>query len=174
MLTRRVVTSFACLCLSAAYVPAVTAEPDESLTRAKAGASPGSPRHTIYFELFGKGGLYGIGYDYRWGRYLGAGVVASGYEIDDERVLSLSPYVSAYPLSRGRHSLFAQAGPRIVDRRVKSPVPLWDGHHSTDVGAQLSSGYEYRGRMLVRAFLMGVAGKGGASPWGGVSLGVAF
>jgi hypothetical protein len=154
------------------HAPSVDA--DELQVDSKDSAEREPRRHALYGELFGTGGLYALGYDYRWRPRLGVGVTVSAYKFDGERVLSLSPYVAVYPLVRGHHSLFAQTGPKLIDRKLDSPVPLWDGVHSTSVGAQLSTGYEYRNRILVRAFVMAVAGKGGVAPWGGASLGFTF
>ena len=64
-------------------------------------------------------------------------------------MLSLSPYFGVYPWRRGHHALLAHAGPKLVNPKVKSPVPLWDGDRSTSVGGQLSLGYEDRNRLNV-------------------------
>ena len=131
-------------------------------------------RHTVYTEAFGKGGLYGLGYDYQLTPRFSVGAALSAYSIDDQRILSVSPYLGVHMLARGRHAWFTHVGPQLINQAIQSPVPRWNGEHSTSVGAQLSTGYEYRGRVVVRTFLMGVAGKGGASPWGGVSVGWSF
>ena len=57
---------------------------------------------------------------------------------------------------------------------TRSPVPEWDGDRTTGVGAELSSGWEYRRGVLVRVYGMVAAGKGGAAPWLGSSIGWAF
>jgi hypothetical protein len=92
--------------------------------------------------------------------------------MDGERVTSFSPYAAIYPLGGPRHRWFVQAGPQVVHLTRPSPVPEWPGTSSTGVGAELSTGYELRSRVLFRAFAMGTAGQGGVSPWLGVSLGV--
>jgi len=131
----------------------------------------GERPHTVYAELFGKGGLWGLGYDYRYGRY-GVGGAVSAYVLDAQRVLSLSPYVTFSIAEHGRHGWFVQAGPQLVRLETPSPVPEWDGTSSTGIGAQLSSGWEYRGeRWLVRSYLMAAVGQGGVAPWLGVDLG---
>ena len=171
----RVATCLALLCVFSLTASADTGS-DETEVRVRIASQEQATtrKHSLYLEIFGKGGLYGVGYDYRWKRLVGVGVVASAYQIGSERTLSLSPYLSLYPLRRGHHSWFAQAGPRLVTSKVNSPVPGWEGDRSTSMGAQLSSGYEYENRILMRAFVMAVAGQGGVSPWAGVSVGVSF
>jgi len=128
-------------------------------------------RHAVYVELFGKGGLWGLGYDYAlWPRIVLGGTV-SYYAINGERVVSVSPYAAIYPIGE-RHRWFVQLGPQLVHLSRMSPVPEWPGQSSTGVSAELSTGYELRTRVLFRAFAMGSLGKGGVAPWLGVSLGV--
>ncbi|MBL9019190.1 MAG: hypothetical protein JNL83_33685, partial [Myxococcales bacterium] len=55
-----------------------------------------------------------------------------------------------------------------------SPVPEWMGTSSTGVGTQLSAGFEHRSRAVLRVFVMGTIGRGGAAPWLGVDLGWAL
>ena len=127
--------------------------------------------HAAYVELFGKGGLWGVGYDAQFDRRFAAGLAASFYVIDGQRVLSASPYVAAYLLGGGRHRWFLHAGPQLVRVTTPSPVPEWPGTSKTGVGAEVSSGYEYRHGVLVRVFGMASLGRGGVAPWMGVSLG---
>ncbi len=151
----------------------VVAQPAAEADRgpAVAGASPVGRRNAAYVELLGKGGAWGLGYQRHVRDWLGVGAVASYLPIDGQRLMVLAPYVALYPVGRGRHRWFVDAGPQVVRLATPSPVPEWDGTSSTGVAAHLSSGYEYRGRLLVRAYVMGVAGRQGASPWGGVSIG---
>lgn len=128
-------------------------------------------RHAAYLEILGKGGLWGVGYDYQARDWLGFGAVASFYVLDGQRVSSLSPYVALHPLGRGRHRWFVHAGPQLVRVSTPSPVPEWAGTSTTGVGAELCTGYEYRGRVLWRVFVMGAVGSGGATPWLGASIG---
>ena len=137
---------------------------------ADASAEP-AVSHAAYVELFGKGGLWGVGYDAQFHEHLAVGAAASFYVIDGQRVFSVSPYLAAYPLGEGRHRWFLHAGPQLVRVSTPSPVPEWDGTSSTGIGGELSSGYEYRHGLLVRVFAMGTIGKGGLAPWLGVSLG---
>jgi hypothetical protein len=140
----------------------------------EAPAAPTRRPHAVYAELFGKGGLWGLGYDYRFGRF-GAGAALSVTVLDSQRVFSLSPYASFALATRGPHEWFVHAGPQLVRVETPSPVPEWDGTSSTGVGAQLSSGWEYRpAPWLLRTYMMVTAGKGGVAPWLGVDLGWSF
>jgi len=132
---------------------------------------PAPRRHAAYLELLGKGGLWGIGYDFQYSRWLGGGVAGSFYVLDGQRVSSLSPYLAIEPLGSGHHRWFVHAGPQLYRVATPSPVPEWSGTSSTGLGAALSTGYEYRNHLLVRVFAMGVAGKHGVAPWLGASLG---
>jgi hypothetical protein len=152
---------------------------------ARAHADDGPRRaHTIYGEVLGKGGLWGVGYDYRPGLApidrFGVGVAASYNLLDGQRVLTLSPYLSFVVLERGRHAWFVQAGPHIVRVDTPSPVPEWDGTSSSGVGAQLTSGWEMHGdagsghTWIVRAFAVGTLGRGRFAPWAGADFGWSF
>ena len=138
---------------------------------ATASAAVAPRAHSIYVELLGKGGLWGLGYDYQFHPRLAAGATASFFILDGERVLSLSPYLVGYLLGTGHHRWFAQIGPQLSYVYTPSPVPEWPGTSTGGIGAELSSGYEYRSRVLVRVFGMGIVGRGGYAPWFGVSLG---
>ncbi|MBS1122671.1 MAG: hypothetical protein H6Q90_4899 [Deltaproteobacteria bacterium] len=133
-------------------------------------AASAEPRHAVYVDMLGKGGLWGLGYEYEATPRLAFGAVGSYYFAGGDHHLSLSPYVAAYPLVRGHHRLFVQLGPQVVRRVTPSPVPEWGGMTTTRVGAELSSGYEYRNHVLVRVYGMASVGEH-ASPWLGVSLG---
>lgn len=159
---------WATLMLLGRAVPAIA---DPATITAATAPAPRPHRHAVYVELFGKGGLWGAGYDYLIRPRIAIGGTASYYAIDGEHVVSLSPYAAIYPIGR-RHRWFVQLGPQLVHLARPSPVPEWPGTSSTGVGAELSSGYELRSRVLFRAFAMGTVGKGGAAPWLGLSLGV--
>ncbi len=130
--------------------------------------------NTIYVEAFGKGGLWGLGYDHRFAHRYSIGAVGSGASFDGERYVSLSPYLGLAIARHGRSAWFADFGAQIAHVWSDSPVPEWDGERSTGVGAMFSTGYEFRGRLLFRLYAHGVVGKGGALPWAGTSLGWAF
>jgi hypothetical protein len=126
-------------------------------------------RHTFYAELFGKGGLWGFGYDLRLGKRFAVGAVASYYVLGGDRYTTLAPYVAAYPVGE-RHRWFVQAGPQFVRRVTPSPVPEWDGMSKTGVAGELSSGYEYRDHIVLRVYGMAAIGERFV-PWVGASIG---
>ena len=144
--------------------------PEATVTQAR-------PSHLVYASLLGKGGLWALGYEYRFaGVPLAVGGAASASQLDGQRVLSFSPYVSYTVLERGRHAWFVDGGPQLVHVATPSPVPEWSGTSSTGVGAQVSSGWAHRTDRgwLVRTYALVVAGKGGVAPWLGVDLGWSF
>ncbi len=150
------------------------AAPEVERVAAAAAADPAARRHTVYVEAFGKGGFWALGYEHRLSPRLAAGAAASAAWIGDERFLSLSPYVAAELVRRGRHAWFAQLGPQLVHHAVISPVPEWDGVRHLGTAGQLSSGWELRAgpRLVVRVSLSVIAGQGGIVPWGGLAAGV--
>jgi hypothetical protein len=127
--------------------------------------------HAAYVELLGKGGLWGVGYDFQFHTRVAIGATASFYILNGEEVYSFSPYLTAYVLGTGHHRWFVQGGPQLAYVYTPSPVPEWDGTSASGIGGELSSGYEFRSSVLVRVFAMGTAGQGGYAPWFGVSLG---
>lgn len=131
-------------------------------------------RNGIYVEAFGKGGLWGLGYDRRLARRVSIGVVGSGFSSEGQRYVSLSPYLGFYLARHGRSAWFADAGAQLAHVWAESPVPEWPGESSSGAAAMLSSGYEFRGRIIFRVFVHGVIGKGGALPWVGLGIGWAF
>ncbi len=130
-----------------------------------------SPRHLVYLDLLGKGGVWGVGFERLLGDAVAAGAAFSFTLASSQTVLSASPYLGVYPFAQGRHRWFLHAGPQAVHTRIRSAAPEWPGTSSTRFGAQLSTGYERRGRLVFRAYGMLVAGDGGLAPWTGVSLG---
>lgn len=142
---------------------------------AGAGSARAEPAHTAYVELFGKGGLYGAGYDYAVHPRLAVGATTSLGFGGGQRTFTIAPYAAVYPARAGAHGWFVHAGPALAHVSTPSPVPEWSGDRRTGLGAHAASGYEYRGRRLVvRSFVMATAGRGGLSPWAGASLGVRF
>jgi hypothetical protein len=130
--------------------------------------------HAIYVELFGKGGLYTLGYDYAFTDRLAVGAGGSYLPVEGERVFTLAPYLNVYPAVGPWGSFLAQAGLEIVHIAVPSEVPGWSGTSSSGVAGQISLGYEYRHGILIRVLLTGVLGKGGFRPWAGIGLGGAI
>jgi hypothetical protein len=113
-------------------------------------------------------------YSHQVHRRFAVGAVGSFTMLSDQRMLTFSPSVTAYPFGVLRHRLFVDAGPQLVHLSTPSPVPEWMGTSETGLGGQVSTGYEYRGAMFARLFVMGVAGKSGVAPWLGMDLGWAF
>jgi hypothetical protein len=143
-----------------------------SVVRGSAMAEPRlERRNAIYVEALGKGGIWGLGYERRLGHKLGVGGVGSFTILDGDRLYSATPYVSVFPLRRGRHALFADAGIELVRIARPSPIPEWDDTHQNGIGAEMSAGYEYRGRLLLRLYGQAVGGKRGVAPWAGASIG---
>jgi hypothetical protein len=135
-----------------------------------AGTAHAEPRHTVFGELLGKGGLWGAGYEYAVTPRLSLGAVGSVYVLHGDRFMTLSPYVSLYPIGLHRHRWFIQAGPQLVRRSTPSPVPEWQGMATTAWDGELSSGYEYRNQIVVRAYAMAELGTR-LAPWVGTSIG---
>ena len=149
------------------------AEPPPS-SGATASATPRTHQHAVYVELLGKGGLYGLGYDFQFHPRLAFGATASYSIIGGQRILDVSPYLTGYLLGTHRHRWFLQVGPQLSYVQTPSPVPEWPGETSVGIGAEACSGYEYRHGFLLRLFGMVTVGKGGTAPWMGVSLGWAL
>ncbi len=153
---------------AASATPADRSSPVEPVA-ARAPREPG--RTAIFVEVLGRGGLWGLGVRRDLHRRIALGAVGSFTILDGQRVASLSPFVTAYLAGTRRHRWFAEVGPQLVHVATPSPVPEWSGASETGVGAQLATGYERRGRLVVRAFAMAAAGKAGLAPWLGVDLG---
>jgi hypothetical protein len=154
---------------SASADPAPRAAPRDA-PETGAPSSPSPRRHAIYVDLLGKAGMWGLGYDYRPLRWLALGAAASYYVLDGDRSSTVAPYATLYPVAHGAHAAFLHLGPSLTHRTTPSPVPEWDGMSTTRLGAALCAGYEYRNRILFRAYAM--ASKADhLVPWLGVSLG---
>lgn len=129
-------------------------------------------KHLVYVELLGKGGLYGVGYEYAISSWLGFGGAASYSDIRDEQVVTVSPYLHFTMLGGARHALFSEIGGILAHARVPSPVMNWDGVSDTGGGGYLSLGWEYRRRHVVlRTSGSIVAGEGGVAPMVGFAIG---
>lgn len=125
----------------------------------------------IYFEMLGKGGLWGVGADYNVTERVRVGAVASMSRLDNETLSSVTPYVAASIIRHGHHAWYVDGGPHIAHLSTPSPVPEWHGMSSTGIGFDVSTGYEYRNRVVIRAYAMGCVGDGGVAPWLGMSIG---
>jgi len=156
----------------AAAEPRDAREPVDTLDARSSAELVASPRrHEFYVEALGKGGLWGIGYAYHLRPWLALGAVGSYSVVDGQRLTMISPYAELYPVRRGHHGWFVDVGPQIAHLATPSPVPEWSGTSDTGLGAELSTGYEYRSRLLIRVFGMVAAGKKGVVPWLGLDLG---
>lgn len=160
-----------CAVVAPALADPSVAEPATSVTKpAVATTARSTPHHALYVDVLGKGGLWGLGYDYQLTHRFAVGAVASYYVLGGDQYLTFSPYVAAYPVRSGAHAWFAQIGPQVVHRATPSPVPEWNGMSTTSLSAELSTGYEYRRGILARIYVMGAVGDRFA-PGLGVSLG---
>lgn len=156
--------------IEVAAVEPASAPEASTVTAVTAGTPAREAKHAFYVEALGKGGLWGVGYDYQLTHRFAAGAVASYYVLGGDQYLTFSPYVVAYPVRGEHHGWFVHAGPQVVHRATPSPVPEWNGMSTTSVSAELSSGYEYRRGVLVRIYAMGAIGDRFV-PGVGVSLG---
>lgn len=129
-------------------------------------------RHLVYVELLGKGGLYGIGYEYAIADWLGFGGAASFAELRDQQVITASPYLHFTALAGARHALFGELGAIFAHSRVPSPVMGWDGVSDSGGGGFAALGWEYRRRhVVVRTSGAVAVGEGGIAPMLGVAIG---
>lgn len=135
---------------------------------------PERRRHLVYAELLGKGGLWGAGYEYELSHRVSVGAVGSYSVLDGERITSFTPYVSVAPVGSGHHHWYFDFGAQVVHVATPSPVPEWSGTSKTGVGTELSTGYEYRSKLVFRVFGMMAIGRGGIAPWVGMDVGWAL
>lgn len=126
---------------------------------------------SVYVEVLGKGGLWGVGYGHTLRDDVGLGVVGSFTVLDGQRIASVSPFLTFAPIGNQRHRWFVDVGPQLVHVSTPSPVPEWSGASETGLGAVVASGYELRTRVVVRLFAMAVGGKSGFAPWLGADVG---
>lgn len=144
---------------------------DDALT---ARATPEKPfsRHLVYGELLGKGGLYGVGYEYLMAPRFSVGAAASFSVVRDQQVTTVAPYLHVTILQGKRNALFTEIGAILAHTHVPSPVAGWDGMSDTGSGGYLSVGWERGTRHLVlRASGGVVAGEGGLGPMVGFTIG---
>jgi len=148
-----------------------TARADDAIV-ASAGEPP-PPRHLVYVEALGKGGLYGIGYEYAMTERLGVGAATSYSNLSEHQVFTMSPYLHAQIFNRGRHSLFAEVGGILAYSRIASPVENWDGMSEWGGGGFATLGWQYvRGPIVLRTSVGVAVGEGGGAPMTGIAFGV--
>ena len=145
------------------------------LVATAASSAVAEPQQIVYLELFGKGGLWGLGYEVQPTTWLAFGGVGSYYELGGDRYATLSPYAAVYPLRSGSHGWYIQLGPQLVHRSTPSPVPEWSGMSATAFDAELSTGYEHRSAsgFVARVGAMLEVGER-VAPWLGASIGWAL
>ena len=129
---------------------------------------------SIYLEAFGKGGIWGVGYDHRLDERFRLGIVGSAERFGGENYVALAPYLGLTILRHGHSSWFADFGGQFAYVWASSPVPEWDGESSAGIGGIVSTGYEFRARVVFRLYVHGAVGKGGLLPWAGTGIGWAF
>jgi hypothetical protein len=145
-----------------------TAHADDGITK----TSDPPSKHLFVVELLGKGGLYGVGYEYAVAPWLGFGGAASYVEMRDQQLFTISPYLHFTALAGKRHALFSELGGVLAHSHVPSPVMNWDGVSDTGSGGFVSLGWEYRRRHVVlRTSAALVVGEGGAGPMLGFAIG---
>jgi hypothetical protein len=129
-------------------------------------------RHLVYFELLGKGGLYGVGYEYAIAPWLGLGGAVSYSDLRDQQLFTAAPYLHFTPLAGKRHALFSELGGILAHSHVPSPVMNWDGVSDTGGGGFASLGWEYhRKHLVLRTSGALVVGEGGLAPMLGFAIG---
>ena|SRR5687768_3907963 len=138
----------------------------------EATADPPPRRHLVYVELLGKGGMYGLGYEYEIAPWLGFGGAASFSQIRDQRTYTASPYLHFTALRGKRHALFGELGAILAHTSMPSPVMNWDGVSDTGGGGFATLGWEYKRKHVVLRTSGGVAvGEGGLLPMLGFAIG---
>lgn len=159
-----------CLVCCVALAAASPVHAEDAITAT--GEAPRPHRHLVYAELLGKGGAYGIGYEYTVMPWLAFGAAVSYAVIGDERLATAAPYVHVPLLGNGPNQLFGELGAILAHRQIPSPVPEWDGMTRTGTAAFLSLGYERSiSRFVIRASGSVVAGDGGFGPMAGIAIG---
>jgi hypothetical protein len=135
-------------------------------------AARADDRHLFYVELLGKGGAYGVGYEYSLLPRLSFGGAASYAVLDDQHITTAAPYVHVTLLGKQRHRLYSELGAILAHSHIASPVPDWKGMTNTGTGGFFSLGYEHdHKRIVFRASGSLVAGDGGVGPMVGISIG---
>jgi hypothetical protein len=148
-----------------------TARADDRVDSSTTTEAPAS-RHLIYVELLGKGGAYGVGYEYTLMPWLAFGGAASFAVVTDQQIATVAPYIHATLRRHNQHALFTELGAILAHSRIPSPVSDWKGMSNTGSGGFLSLGYEHASKhFVVRASGSVVAGAGGLGPMVGISIG---
>lgn len=130
--------------------------------------------HTVYVDLLGKHGLWGLNFERRVrGPWL-IGIGGSSWTAGSRHTSTGVIYAGAVTPAWGSHSLFTHIGPLVVHEREPSFAEL-PSLSRTRLGAQLSAGYQWSpGKFFLRGYTVLSVGKGGVAPWLGTSVGVSF
>jgi hypothetical protein len=136
-------------------------------------ADPPRPSDNLFYvEALGKTGAYGLGYERALDPHLALGVEASYLPLRDQELATGATYIHVTPARRGRNALFGDLGVELAYSRIDSPVARWMGTTTYGGGGVASLGWEHdRGRWVTRTAVSLLAGKGGAAPWFGLTLG---
>ena len=149
---------------------ATTASAEPAVT--KSAEPEPAPNNTVYVELLGKAGTYGIGYERQITDRLSLGAAASYAEVREQQISTVAPYVHARLLGR-RHQLFTEVGAIFAHTWIPSPVPEWDGMSDSGGGGFVALGWQRSWtHVMVRASGSLIVGEGRATPWLGVAFGV--
>lgn len=142
----------------------------------------------LYFELLGRAGIYGIGFDVPVHRRFSVGLVGSYFSLSDEisatiSVLILAPYANFYTGGRN-HRGYLTAGLDVgfASASLNTSSTGLFGSSSTSASStavipHVGGGYEYRadGGFLFRLAAYGLFVPGvGIAIWPGLTLGAAF
>ncbi len=148
---------------------ASTASAEPAVTRS---TEPEAPPNTVYVELLGKAGAYGLGYERQITDRLSLGAAASYAEVREQQIATVAPYVHARLLGR-TDQLFTEVGAIFAHTRIPSPVPEWDGMSDSGGGGFASLGWQHSWQhVIIRATGSVLVGEGRATPWVGVAFGV--
>ena len=138
----------------------------------RAAATSPPPRHLIYVEALGKGGLYGVGYERALLPWLAVGGAGSWSALRGQHVLTLAPYAHVTVARRHHHALFGELGAIYARSSIASHVSDWNGMTSDGAGGFATLGYEHASRHLVLRGSGGIAaGRGGVQPMIGLAIG---
>jgi hypothetical protein len=173
---RSLVVVIIALGVSAAHADPMPPRAETPETMARAGDL--QRPNEIYLEAFGKGGVWGLGFERALSARFRIGGVVSYTVLDGaQRLFTFAPYVSMRLLGRGHHRWFADVGPELAYLQTPSPVMEWSGTSSTGLGGEVSSGYEYRDHFLFRIYgeiVGGMQANHHLEPWLGTSVGWTF
>ncbi|MGN6106902.1 MAG: hypothetical protein ACTHU0_17475 [Kofleriaceae bacterium] len=161
--------------LVAAATTCSIASAEPSITATATAKPPPERAHKqlVYGELLGRGGPYGIGWEYAITQRLALGAVGSFAVVRDQQLFTIAPYIHATLLGGKRHALFGELGFALVHSRLPSPVPEWEGMNESGAGGQATLGWQLSfGRFLGRLYAGAAVGQGGVAPFGGMLAGV--